>query len=123
MTNIKQYFTQSEVVERAIELVEHYDNDELIYVSDLVHDIGETDYYVAYYSEAVEALQEYGIFEALGEVKEYELNTLGEVYTDLSDPVSVANTLWYIKVGELLYNLSEDRYEVGELIEELDELK
>lgn len=120
MTNVKQYFEVKEILERAKECITHLDSDELIYVGDLVGEVA-NDCYVIYYHDGVEALEQYGTFKALGEVKEYEEDYLGELFTDLSDPVAVANMVWYMKTDYVLHHLSEDRYEVWELLEVLDD--
>lgn len=53
--------------------------------------------------EALKALEEYGIFAAITRVKQYEEEDFGTLTTDLSNPVEVANSLFYILGEELLY--------------------
>lgn len=48
-------------------------------------------------------LEEYGVFDAIGEIQEYESGNFGEFYTDLSSPSQVANMLYYIKGEEFLF--------------------
>ncbi|QIG60303.1 hypothetical protein TV16_94 [Enterococcus phage vB_EfaS_TV16] len=48
-------------------------------------------------------LEEYGVFDAIGEIQEYESDNFGEFYTDLSSPSQVANMLYYIKGEEFLF--------------------
>ncbi|UQT00992.1 hypothetical protein POQMFEI_00066 [Enterococcus phage vB_OCPT_CCS2] len=48
-------------------------------------------------------LEEYGVFDAIGEIQEYESNNFGEFYTDLSSPSQVANMLYYI-IGDKFLN-------------------
>lgn len=66
----------------------------------------------------IKDLEEYGIFDAIGEIQEYESNNFGEIYTDLSSPSRVANMLYYIlgdkflnetlKFNRILEEVSED---------------
>lgn len=51
----------------------------------------------------IKDLEEYGIFNAIGEIQEYEEENFGEVLTDLGNPTEVTNTLYYIKGHEFLY--------------------
>lgn len=51
----------------------------------------------------IKDLEEYGVFDAFGEIQEYESNNFGELYTDLSSPSQVANMLYYIKGEEFLF--------------------
>lgn len=67
----------------------------------LHHTAFNEDYYIIGTYEAKKALEEVGTFEALGLIKEYELENFGNVDTDLTDPEQVANMLFYI-VGEHL---------------------
>lgn len=107
MTN-KQYFTEKEVYELVLDYLEnevYYGNlekDSLgdeIEESELHHELFNTDYYIIGIYEAKKALEEYGVFEAIEEIKEYEIDLFNEVYTDFSKPEKVANMLWYI-IGE-----------------------
>ena len=56
------------------------------YYCDLHHHVFNTDYYIIGTREAKEALEEYGVWDAIRKVQEYEKDTFGEIYTDLSDP-------------------------------------
>lgn len=90
------YFTKREALERAKETLEcGYAG----YYCDLHHEVFNTDYYIVYTSEAEKALEQYGVYKAIGKVVSYERDNFGEQYTDISDPVKVANMLWYI-IGE-----------------------
>ena len=57
MTNIKQYFTTIEVLERAKEELENYDRDEMVDFSNLTEGIANNDYYIVYTHEAINALE------------------------------------------------------------------
>lgn len=48
-------------------------------------------------------LEEYGIFNAIGEIQEYEKSNFGDVLTDLGNASAVADMLYYIKGYEFLY--------------------
>ena len=73
------------------------------YYCDLHNEVFNTDYYIIGTYKAKEALREYDVIEALEKVWTYERETFGEVYTDLSDPVKLINTLYYI-IGEEVLN-------------------
>lgn len=105
----KVYFEQSEAIESIIEVLENgYDG----YLCDLHNEVFNSDYYIVGTYEANQALEQYGVFNAIEEIKTYEQNNFGEVYTDFSDPEKVANMLWYI-IGEGVTN---------DLASEFDEL-
>jgi len=73
------------------------------YYCDLHHEVFNTDYYTIWTDEAKKALEEYDVWKAIEKVQTYERETFGEVYTDLSDPVKLINTLYYI-IGEEVLN-------------------
>lgn len=107
----KQYFTEVEAIKAIIEKLEDYWG----YYSDLHHEVFNTDYYVVYDSEAIEALEKYGAFAALAKIQDYESFNFGKVITDLSEPCNVANMLWYIVGEEAICNAPS---EFSEIIEE-----
>jgi len=119
-----------ELVEHAIEGVQ--DRGEGNYGCDLHHYIFNEDYYIIGTSLAKEWLEEnVGVFEAVGEVKEYESSNFGECNTDLSDPEKVVNMFVYIKGEEILNEsttLSDkwdnllEKEDVENIVEELQEL-
>lgn len=73
----------------------------------------------------IKDLEEYGVFNALGEIQEYEKENFGEVLTDLGNASAVADMLYYIKGEEFLFEtlnfnrileeVSEDFFEVIDL--------
>ena len=69
------------------------------YYAELHNEVFNTDYYIIGTHKAKEALTEYGVFEAIEKVQEYEKFNFGEVYADLSDPEKLINMLYYI-IGE-----------------------
>lgn len=114
MTN-KQYFTEAEVYELVLDYLEnelHYGNlekDSLgdeIDESELHHELFNTDYYIIGIYKAKKALEKYGVFEAIEEIKEYEIDLFNEIYTDFSEPEKVASMLWYI-ISERIINEME----------------
>ena len=115
--NNKQYFTTLEVLERAKEELEYRDHDEMVESSELVEVIALVDYYIVYTHEAINALDQYGTWDAIGEVQEYETENHGEVLTDLGSPEEVATALWQIIASTALYDLNIDGLEVGEALE------
>ena len=75
------------------------------YYCDLHHEVFNTDYYIIGTYEAKEALEEYGVWDAIRKVQEYEKDTFGETYTDISDPEKLVNMLFYIIGEEVLYEM------------------
>ncbi len=100
---MKRYFTIEEIKEAIAEKLSWYSD----YYCDLHNEVANTDYYIIGYYEAEEALKQYGLFEAIGKVRDYENDVFGEVYTDLSDPEKIANMLFYIIAEEYMYGDSE----------------
>lgn len=95
---MKQYFTKKEALERIIEtLGGGYDD----YYQDLHNEVFNTDYYIIYRDEAKQALNQYGVFEAIEEVQEFEESMFGYVESDLR-PERIANILWYIIGDEVI---------------------
>ena len=77
------------------------------YYCDLHNDVFNTDYYIVGTHEAKEALNEYGVFEAIEKVQTYEKENFGEIYTDLSNPEKLINMLYYIIGEEVLFEMME----------------
>lgn len=90
-----------------IERLEDYSG----YYCDLHNEVFNTDYYIIGTYKAEKCLEEFGVFDAIHKVQEYEKFNFGEVYTDLSDPEKLVNMLYYI-IGE------EELYEMMDGIEE-----
>lgn len=95
MTN-QTYFTKLEALEEIKEMLQNGYND---YYCDLHSAVFNTSYYATTNEEAKENLEQYGFFEAIGKIMEYEKEQFGEIFTKLDEPMSVANMLWYI-VGD-----------------------
>jgi len=69
---------------------------------DTLHELFYEGYWVIGYLKAEkEILKHCSIFQAIGKIQDYENDHFGEVSTDLSDSVSVANMLVYILAEEI----------------------
>jgi hypothetical protein len=88
-------------------IIEALKNGYIGYYADLHDHVFNSDYYIIWTNEAEEALEEYGIWDAIGKVKTYEEDRFGKIYTDLSDPVKVINMLHYIIGEEVLWEMLE----------------
>ena len=93
-----------EVKETAIDFLKENSEHATIHGCDLHNEIFNTDYFCVYTNECKKYLEEYGVFEAIEKVKEYEEFNFGEVTTDLSDPFRLLNMLVYILGEEYLNN-------------------
>jgi len=104
-------FKQEEIqqyLDDQIKEIKEYDIErynQLVEDGDLHNEIFNTDYYLIYTYEAEEWLGS-KVFDIIRYVKEYENDTFGEEYTDVSDPVKLVNMYVYIigeeLIGELL---------------------
>ena len=77
------------------------------YYCDLHHEIFNTDYYIIGTYEAKKALEEFGVWDAIAKVREYETDNFGEIYTDLSNPEKLINMLYYIIGEEVLFEMMD----------------
>lgn len=84
------------------------------YYCDLHHEVFNTNYYIIGTYEAKEALEEYGVWDAIAKVQEYEKDNFGEVYTDLSNPEKLINVLYYIIGEEVLFEMMNDSKTLSE---------
>lgn len=75
------------------------------YYCDLHNELFNTDYHYIYTSDAKKALNEIGVFDAIGVIVKYETEEFGVVNTDFTSPCEVANMLYYIVGEDVLYNL------------------
>ena len=91
-----------------------------IYLADLHFYAFNEDYSFYYTRDAKEFLDEFGVWDAIDKVQEYEDDMFGEVVTELGDPFKVANMLMYILGEELIYELGDYAEErlTDELIEQ-----
>ena len=122
MTTEKQYFTKEEMKERLVEALEHYSTDDVIDAGDLIHEVFNNDYYIVYTSEAENALENYGVFNAIREIQDYENEMFGEIHTDFSSPVDIASMLWYVLGDQYMNELELYQHEtVDEILEALQD--
>lgn len=123
-----EYFTELEVLHD----IRNFLNDGVgvSYYDDLQLEAFERAYYIIGTYKAEEALKQYGVFEAIEQVQQYELENYGELYTDLSNPEDLAHALYRVIGAEVLYDL-ENLYNLSgiineeenkELIKEINEL-
>lgn len=110
-------FTQESLLEQISGTVENYEEQPMT-LDDLFNHAFNEDYYIIGTYKAEQALEEYGTFEAIHEVKDYEEENFGEVNTDLSDPEEVANMLAYI-LGEQLIEEIADEWDLDMFDDEL----
>ena len=112
-------FSKKEIIEDILEYLENTDG---VYGCDLHSEVFNTDYYIIGTAKAKEALESYGVFDALNKVQTYEAYEFGEVTTDLTNPEKLANMLYYIESEEYLYSLEG---EISDIINEYwgDELE
>ena len=86
---------RKEARQHVVEVLKDYEG----YACDFHNEAFNTDDYEYYTKEAINKLEELGVFDAIQTVKEYEQDNFGVVNTDFSDPCAVLNMLWYI-IGE-----------------------
>ena len=104
MLHIKKHVEmKAEAIADIIETLENYEG---VY-ADLHNEVFNTDYYIIGTYEAKKALNEYDVFEAIEVVQEYEKNTFGELYTDISNPEKLVNMLYYVIGDEVIGEMYE----------------
>lgn len=94
MTN--EYFTEEEILETIKNNVGEYEGISDYSLEDFFNDLFNTGDYIIGYQTAEDALKEYGIFEALKEVQNWDNETFGNLKFDYANPEAVANALEYI---------------------------
>lgn len=94
-------------------------------ISEIHHEVYNTDYFVIGIWTAKQWLNEYDVFAAIEKVMEYEKDNFGEVTTEIHQPEKLLNMLVYILGQEFLSELDTIQNNwSGELTEELQaELK
>ena len=103
-----KYFTDNEIKETLLNNLDGYKGIEDYTFEDVFNDLFNSDYYIIGYKEAENALKEYGIFKALEEVQEFDVENFGEWDTDYADPEKVANMLEYIHANEYMQDVLVD---------------
>jgi hypothetical protein len=98
----------NELKQHAIDYIK--DNEPTCYGCDLHSEIFNSDYYIIGRYQAEQWLVKHiGVFNAIGEIKEYEESNFGEVNTDLSESEKVVNMIVYIAGEEILSNIESLR--------------
>lgn len=108
-----------EIIQHGADNIENLDAP--VEVSDLHNYLFNEDYFIIGTYRAKEFLNDYGTFDAIEKIREYEQDNFGEVNTDFSDPEKVANMLAYI-VGEEKLNECEAYQKALEDDKKLDSL-
>lgn len=100
-----EYFTDDEIKETLLNNLDGYKGIDSYTFDDVFNDLFNSDYYIIGYKEAEKALQEYGVFKALDEVQQFDVENFGEWNTDYTDPEKVANMLEYIHASEYMQDM------------------
>jgi hypothetical protein len=93
---------------------------------DLHHELFNMDYFIIGYYQAEEWLKaNVGIFNAIGEIREYEKMNFGELTTDISSSEKVVNMYAYIKGEEILGDCKtlQDRWNEKLTSEDIEAIK
>jgi len=95
-------------------------NEEMIADNEVHHEVFNTDYFIIGYYQADQWIQKNfnSTFEAIGIVREYEVENFGEMNTDINSE-KIANMLSYICGEIVLYNELDSFYDLESLIESL----
>ena len=89
------------------DIIEALENGYSGYYCDLHNEVFNTDYYIIGTHQAKEALNEYGVWNAIEKVQTYEKENFSEIYTDLSNPEKLVNMLYYIIGDEVLSEMMD----------------
>lgn len=100
-----EYFTDSKIKETLLDNLDGYEGINNYTFDDVFNDLFNSDYYIIGYKEAENALKEYGIFKALEEVQEFDVENFGHWDTDYTDPEKIANMLEYIHASDYMQNI------------------
>lgn len=100
-----KYFTDNEIKETLLNNLDGYKDIEDHTFEEVLNDLFNSDYYIIGYKEAADALEEYGVFNALEEVQQFDIENFGHWYTDASNPEALANTLEYIHANEYMQDM------------------
>ena len=114
---------REEITEYARERVQEladYDPNILSDVSELHHEIFNTDYYIIGRYQAKEWLGT-DTFDCIGAIQEYEQGHFGYSVTDISEPERVVNMYVYIVGEEVLYEVVKDYHQNQQLTLSLEE--
>ena len=100
-----EYFTDDEIKETLLDNLDGYEGINGYTFEDVFNDLFNSDYYIIGYREAADALEEYGIFNALEEVQQFDVESFGHWDTDYTDPEKVANMLEYIHASKYMQDM------------------
>lgn len=103
-----EYFTDDEIKETLLDNLDGYEGINSYTFDDVFNDLFNSDYYIIGYKEAADALKEYGVFKALEEVQEFDVENFGEWDTDYTDPEKVANMLEYIHASKYMQDMLDE---------------
>jgi hypothetical protein len=97
---------QKEIIAHAIAGINELLSDRTdVQPDDLHNRLFNEDYFiVGYYAAEQFLIRCGGVFQAIGEVKEYEEDRFGELFTDLSSSEAVANMKAYIDGEQILFD-------------------
>jgi hypothetical protein len=73
----------------------------------LYNEVFNTNYYIADAHQAKEALEEYGVWDAIAKIQKYEKDNYGGIFTDLSNPEQVLVMLYSIIGEEVLFEIMD----------------
>ena len=128
MTNFNNLHNnaRAEITQMIIEYLQNYESSEVLSEIDnfeeLHNEIFNTDYFIIGYYQAEEWLKNnIGVFNAIGIIKDYEMDQFGELYTDISSSEKVVNMFVYIIGEEVIYDMDKD-LTIAETIKELENL-
>ena len=109
-----------EIKETILETLKEIDGD-YIDASELHFKAFNEDYFLTGYYNCEEWLKNnYGIFNAIHTIKEYEIEQFGEVNTDLTSSESVLNMLAYILGEELINEVFDEDLTIKENINNIE---
>ena len=104
LSNKIEFKTLQELVTYAIYKLKDSISPDRITGADLHNELFNTDYFIiGYYAAEQWLIANGGVFNAIGEIQEYEKDNFGEVNTDCSSSEKVVNMYVYI-LGEQLLN-------------------
>lgn len=103
-----EYFTDDEIKETLLDNLDGYEGIADYTFDDVFNDLFNSDYYIIGYKEAEDALEKYGVFNALEEVQQFDIENFGHWDTDYTDPEKVANVLEYIHANEYMQDVLVD---------------
>lgn len=95
---------RQEAIDAIIETLENGYSD---YYCDLHNEVFNTNYYIIGTYKAKQALEDYGVFEAIEVVQDYEQFNFGEILTDISNPEKLVNMLYYVVGDEIISEMNE----------------